>query len=311
MDSRTCVQCNETKSQTEFYAKSGNNCKCCVKARVAEVKAAKKLGVRPSTSPSEMRRNSDTKICSCCGELKDKGLFYGKSGTNGLSGECKECILAKGKQRRVENHVPTENEVLSTQGYRKCSSCGEVHNTELFHKKRKSLEGVCKPCKAAKHKERLDNDPTLRLKIAARTKEYLEQNPDVVKRNGDYHKRYYKANKKAHRESCNKWFQRNKQRMMSSGLLARYSAQYRARKKLATPIWATTEIEHLFEIEIYHLAKLRKAATGICWEVDHIVPLTSDVVCGLHCSANLQLLTTSENTSKGNRWWPDMWTNGE
>lgn len=40
--------------------------------------------------------------------------------------------------------------------------------------------------------------------------------------------------------------------------------------------------------------------------VDHIVPTKSDVVCGLHCWDNLQLLTRGANASKGNRSWPDQ-----
>ena len=40
--------------------------------------------------------------------------------------------------------------------------------------------------------------------------------------------------------------------------------------------------------------------------VDHVVPITSDFVSGLHCWHNLQLLTKSENSSKLNRFWPDM-----
>lgn len=42
--------------------------------------------------------------------------------------------------------------------------------------------------------------------------------------------------------------------------------------------------------------------------VDHIVPLQSDSVCGFHTEQNLQLLVASDNSMKGNHWWPDMAT---
>lgn len=41
-------------------------------------------------------------------------------------------------------------------------------------------------------------------------------------------------------------------------------------------------------------------------EVDHIVPIKSDIVCGLHCIDNFQLMTREDNARKGNRFWPDM-----
>lgn len=79
-------------------------------------------------------------------------------------------------------------------------------------------------------------------------------------------------------------------------------AKRRARKKCATVKWAN----EFFISEAYHLAELRTKITGIKWEVDHIVPLQSKLVCGLHCEHNLQVIPRSENLKKSNVFWPDM-----
>jgi hypothetical protein len=43
------------------------------------------------------------------------------------------------------------------------------------------------------------------------------------------------------------------------------------------------------------------------YEVDHTVPVSSRLVCGLHTHTNLRVISHSENVRKGNFLWPQMW----
>lgn len=84
--------------------------------------------------------------------------------------------------------------------------------------------------------------------------------------------------------------------------LTKNTSAYRAAKLQAKPKWADdTAIQ-----DMYEKAKQLKVETGLPYVVDHIVPLNSKKVCGLHCEANLQILLLTENSSKGNRQWPNQ-----
>jgi hypothetical protein len=73
-------------------------------------------------------------------------------------------------------------------------------------------------------------------------------------------------------------------------------ANYLRAKYRATPCWANRK----------HMIEIYKHAKAIGKHVDHIVPLNSPIVCGLHCEFNFQLVDKEYNYQKGNHHWPDM-----
>jgi len=75
-----------------------------------------------------------------------------------------------------------------------------------------------------------------------------------------------------------------------------------ATKLNATPSWANP----VYMKDMYTIAKIVSEATGIKHHVDHIVPLKSRSVCGLHVEHNLQVIPASQNCRKQNSNWPDM-----
>ena len=77
-------------------------------------------------------------------------------------------------------------------------------------------------------------------------------------------------------------------------------AKQRAAKKQAVAPWANLEKIK----QIYKKAEELTRQNGIGYHVDHIYPLTSKYMCGVHVETNLQILTAEENIAKSNRTWP-------
>lgn len=112
---------------------------------------------------------------------------------------------------------------------------------------------------------------------------YQQHRAEVILRTGLYAKTHPDIEAKKRR----KWSQAN------PGKVAASAALRRARILQATPRWLTRD--QILEIQDIYI----KRPKG--YHVDHIYPLKSDVVCGLHVPWNLQYLPASENSRKGNR----------
>ncbi len=75
----------------------------------------------------------------------------------------------------------------------------------------------------------------------------------------------------------------------------------KAAKLQRTPKWLTEG--DLIEIKwAYLIAATKTKATGVEYQVDHIVPLQGKNVSGLHVPWNLQVISKSENCKKNNRF---------
>ena len=119
-------------------------------------------------------------------------------------------------------------------------------------------------------------------------------------------RRYYERNKEAVKARASsrplekQCEYRNKHRRENPENYRILANTRRRRHRQATPAWLTKEqrndIKQLY-IEARKLTKL----TGDKYEVDHIVPLINDDVCGLHVPWNLQVLTKDQNLRKSNK----------
>ena len=135
----------------------------------------------------------------------------------------------------------------------------------------------------------------------------------------DYFRTYNKREEVKDRK--NAWYEANKEQVIQAAatrplevkrvyqkawkerntIWVRADTKARRRKhREATPPWLSREQKAQIR-ELYKIAITMTKTTGEQYVVDHIVPLRSDVVCGLHVPWNLRVIPRQENLLKSNK----------
>lgn len=107
--------------------------------------------------------------------------------------------------------------------------------------------------------------------------------------------KYYYDNHEKEKENRRKYYAKNK---------ASYLANFYKREaniSRATPSWLSDEMKKEI-LSIYRTREVLSEQTGILHHVDHIVPIKSDIVCGLNVPWNLRVITAEENLRKSNKF---------
>jgi 5-methylcytosine-specific restriction endonuclease McrA len=92
----------------------------------------------------------------------------------------------------------------------------------------------------------------------------------------------------------NAWKQANTDQVLADNKVRR------RKHRQATPPWITRKQKSEIR-QLYQIAITMSKTTGERYVVDHIIPLRSDYVCGLHVPWNLRVITQEENLKKSNK----------
>ena len=142
---------------------------------------------------------------------------------------------------------------------------------------------------------------------------------NAVDKRADYFVEYNKREDVKDRK--NEWYQENREQVIAASntiplhkktqykrdwkernaVWTRADTKARRRKhREATPPWLTRKQKSEIR-QLYQIAITMTQTTGEQYVVDHIVPLRSHEVCGLHVPWNLRVITQEENLKKSNK----------
>ncbi len=177
-----------------------------------------------------------------------------------------------------------------------CTKCNETKPYEMFTKEKTTKDGFSRWCKSCK-KENKDswykkNAESERAKAKQYHIENYENNKNKIVERVI---KWQRKNKEKYSEKSKRCYQKTKHKKFA------WEAFARAARRNAVPKWINEELKQ--EIQKFYIeARLKTRETGTKYEVDHIVPLMGENVCGLHVPWNLRVITQFENRSKQNKF---------
>lgn len=147
-----------------------------------------------------------------------------------------------------------------------------------------------KPCKHGHICERFASSRACRQCAYARNRKRTVEEDYWI----DYGDEAYRERK---REASRRYYQRNKTKW--DGQLRKRRKQEKLARRVATE--ADNQAIKRMKLE----AQIRTIDSGVKHEVDHIIPLVHEKVCGLSTKYNCQVLTKAANRRKGARFDQD------
>lgn len=188
-----------------------------------------------------------------------------------------------------------------------CAVCKSEKPFSEFHR-RKDRDGYASKCKCCKAIAAADYRARNLEAARSRSLAWHEQNRE---RSISTTRRWQRENSQRQQERLRAWRKGNRERVAqvfkawadaNKPAIRAIKARRRAAEVNALVPWS--DPAEIFAI--YATAQSTTEQTGEAHEVDHIVPLVSPYVCGLHVHHNLRIIPKLHNCSKGNRWWPEM-----
>lgn len=225
------------------------------------------------------------KKCTRCGEEKSRSDFYvDKYRLSGRKPACIEC------ERTVSINYANRNKDKRKEYARRRRKSGI---TQALAKIRYySVE-------RRENRESLKKDHEYMAKVRAAKKRYRDNNKD---KQALYQRERYATVPEKIKEIKDRWVRNNKDYVRAKTFIYRDIKRVRVNTEIS-------ELDIFAMKEAAILAALREKMIGGKWHVDHIEPLRSRTVSGLHNAFNIQVVPAIFNQRKGNKQISGRWIN--